>query len=286
MAFTRYPGATNRTTDFTSSGTWTCPSGVYSAEFFVVGAGGGGGGTGGNGATDRTACGGGGGGAVKRVTLATTPGTSYTITIGAKGTGGANNPGNNGGTTLVALSGTTLISCWGGQGGSGYVTGTRTFPTAALTIAGGGGNAETSTGTIVNAGGGGGAFPFIPNTYNLMARQTEYATPGEGSPGGTRSSVLTTARYSTPGAMGIDGYGAGGGGGQVQDAGPAVGNNIGGSIFAGNGGYRTSAGSSAGGSAVANTGCGGGGAAQHNTATTTIAGGDGADGLVRITYFA
>ena len=92
-------------TIFTANGTWSAPVGVTSAQVILVGAGGGGGG-----GSAAVAGGGGGAGAVVVKNLTVTPGTSYTITIGAGGQGGQGSltsatdvlstlPGGNGGTT-------------------------------------------------------------------------------------------------------------------------------------------------------------------------------------------
>ena len=64
---------------FTASGTWTAPTGVTQVEYLVVAGGGGGGMAGG---------GGGAGGLLTATGLSVTPGTSYTVTVGAGGTGG------------------------------------------------------------------------------------------------------------------------------------------------------------------------------------------------------
>ncbi len=95
---------------------WTCPSGVFWLEECVVtGAGGGGGGGtstqgGGNGAAGGTA----------RGRVAVTPGTIYTIIVGAPGAGGAAGV-NSGGSG--ALSSAFGLSATGGQGGQDAGTG-------------------------------------------------------------------------------------------------------------------------------------------------------------------
>ena len=82
-------GGTTVIVSFTAgSGTWLCPTGVTKADYLVV-AGGGGGGSG-------IAGGAGAGGFRTGTGLSVTAGTSYTVTIGAGGAGGAavvNNPG-------------------------------------------------------------------------------------------------------------------------------------------------------------------------------------------------
>ena len=84
--------------EFTTSGTWTAPSGVNTVEVLAVAGGGGGGGggcsMGGTGSLGNTTArpsgrggGGGGGGEVVLRRLSVTPNTAYTVTIGAGGTG-------------------------------------------------------------------------------------------------------------------------------------------------------------------------------------------------------
>lgn len=277
MGFTKFPLPTNRTVDFTSSGTWICPAGVYSAEFFVVGAGGGGGGTGVSGATMYAVAGGGGGGAVKTVNLSVTPGTSYTITIGAKGTGASNAVGGNGGFTEVLNGATVLVRAFGGQGGGGCVSGSATQPTLSRTVGGAGGQANSEQASAQIGGGGGGAVLGYNDTT-----VTNVLNAAEGARGRAATATVNQ-QYQTFGSGGINGYGAGGSGGAALASASAY-NISGASYFAGVGNYQTATGLGNGTAAVANTGCGGGGGSSHTNAGST-SGGNGADGLVRINYF-
>lgn len=96
---------------FTSSGSWTAPTGVTRVEAIVVGPGGGGGGY--NTSTAFPGSNGGSGG-VAIGNYAVTPGTSYTVTIGAGGAAGGNNAnGSGGGTTSFG----SFASATGGGGG-------------------------------------------------------------------------------------------------------------------------------------------------------------------------
>jgi hypothetical protein len=118
---------------YTASGTWTKPAGLRFLEVEVVGAGGGGGGAGATTAADYSAgAGGGGGGYAKIVYAAAALSASHAYTIGAAGLGQSGANGTNGGTTTFnTISGgggfggqclptrTTMISNFGGQGGSG-----------------------------------------------------------------------------------------------------------------------------------------------------------------------
>jgi hypothetical protein len=293
VGFSVYPVATNRVKEFTSSGTWVCPSGVYAADFLVVGAGGAGGGVGSSGLLNTCVGGGGGGGAVKKVTLSTTPGTSYTVTIGAKGTGTGAAAGGNGGFTEILNGATTLIRSFGGRGGAGInATLTVVSSTATGNVAGGGGQSTAPTSvTPTSGGGGGGALattPFFATTYYDSPSTSTEGLLNVGLEGSYGKLKGTTGNiYYTLGTAGIDGYGGGGGGGFYdtnvsrnalpQSAAP---------YGAGAGAVLTAASTSAvGTAALANTGGGGGGAASDKL-TTSRAGGDGADGLVRIVYFA
>ncbi|MDP7366366.1 MAG: hypothetical protein QGH83_03810, partial [Candidatus Pacebacteria bacterium] len=107
-------GGLNSVQAFTSSGTWTRPSGVTKVNIFVVGGGGGGG----------SAClayggaGGGGGGTCIKYTLDVSSISSATVTIGAAGSGGAN-PGNGGNGGASSWSGGGIA--YTGNGGSGGI---------------------------------------------------------------------------------------------------------------------------------------------------------------------
>lgn len=92
--------------EFTSSGSWTCPSNVTMVG--LIGCGGGGGGSGSNGAM-------GGSGAPLGIKLVTVvPATVYSVTIGGGGSGGSSGGhGNNGGDTSFD----SLATFKGGRGG-------------------------------------------------------------------------------------------------------------------------------------------------------------------------
>jgi len=111
-------GELYRVVVFTSSGTWTKPSGVRKVLVEVYG--GGGGGSGSN--SNYMSGGGGGAGGVAIKLIDVTSVTSVSVTVGAGGTGGTpiSLPGGNGGTSSFG----TYCSATGGSGGNGTSGGT------------------------------------------------------------------------------------------------------------------------------------------------------------------
>ena len=98
---------------FTSSGTWTKPSGISKVLVYVIGGGGGGGGSSGSSNVNEAGAGGGGGGcAVELIDVSSI--SSETVTIGAGGAGGA---GDSDGTTGGTSSFGSHCSATGGVGG-------------------------------------------------------------------------------------------------------------------------------------------------------------------------
>ena len=80
-----WPGIVSTvSTSFTASGYWTAPAGVTQVDYLVVAGGAGGGGNGASG-------GGGAGGFRTGTALTVVPGTTYAVTVGAGGAGGAVN---------------------------------------------------------------------------------------------------------------------------------------------------------------------------------------------------
>jgi hypothetical protein len=137
---------------------WIAPLNIYVVEYLVVGGGGGGG----NG-FDTGGGGGGGGGMVLTGTLIITPESTYSVTVGNGGTGGANTRVNNDGTdgnssifhTITALGGgfgkgSRTQTTDSGFGGAGAIN-----PSTATIGGSGGGNIGTAVGG--SGGGGGGA---------------------------------------------------------------------------------------------------------------------------------
>jgi hypothetical protein len=111
---------------FNASGNYTVPAGK--TKIAIVGCGGGGGGAAGS-PSGGVKAGGAGGGVFSIREITTTPGTVYSVTVGAAGNGAASvgaysNPGNgnSGGSTVFG----SILTATGGQGGTGTAPGEYT----------------------------------------------------------------------------------------------------------------------------------------------------------------
>lgn len=239
--------------------TWTVPTGVTSVEYLVVGGGGGGaGGLGGGG--------GGGGGFLAATGYAVTSGNSYTITVGAGGTGtnGDDLKGGTGGNsvfdTIVAYGGGGGgdINGAGVNGGSGGGSG-RDAASAGGGIGSQGYNGGNTPGTSWASGSGGGGAGQAGGNGSVTGSGADAAVGGKGGDG--KASLITGPVV----------YYAGGGGGStaggtVAGAGGLGGGGAGGAEIAGSSG-------------TANLGGGGGGGRNGS-------GGAGGSGIVIIRYIA
>lgn len=184
----------------TSSGTYTTPSGCRSIKVMAVG----GGGAGGGGATggSSSAAGAGGGGGAFLIKYITSPSATYSYGVGAGGTVGSagSNSGNNGGDTTFGT-----LTAAGGSGGTGGAA--RTTITIEQNGGGGGG---TATNGDINVNGQTGAFGWCISGSQAAA-------------GAGGSSVLGIGGYSvgntTSAGNSGTGYGAGGSGGVLINAG-------------------------------------------------------------------
>jgi len=215
-----------------ASNSITTPN-ILSAQMLIVGGGGASGGTAGTGAP----AGGGGGGGIIAATTSLTPGTTYTITVGAGGNG-------------VTNYGNTHVTLAGGSGGNSSITGTNLNPVVtgyiALTtmtvtavtngilsvgqiITGTGVAANTTITSILTGSGGVG-------TYTVSVSQTA---------GSVGSPITLTGAYTAVGGGGGGGGntgtatvgGSGGGGGSAAAAnGIAPQGNNGGAAAGGGGG--------------------------------------------------
>lgn len=229
------------------------PANVTAADYLVVGGGAGGGSDGG---------GGGGAGSLKTATgLSVTPGTGYTVTVGAAG-----------------IAGTVASPSYGGPGG------VSTFSSVSTGQAGGGGGGvggeRNGVSATANGGSGGGGWRSATTTPgNAVAPGNNggSVTNGIGSGGGGDASAGASASGDGGGATSnsITGsaisYSGGGGGGRVSGGGTVGGT---GGTNAGNGGGSSTAATAG----TANRGGGGGGGYDSN------AGAAGGSGIVGLTY--
>lgn len=190
------------TETFTSSGTFTVPSGVTNlVAVAAVGAGGGGAGGSLAGARqqgqNRAGGGGGGGGAPYLLLRDVALGTATSVTIGI-GAGGA------GGTAVVATKPASNNTTYAIAGGVGAAGGNTTFGSL-FTISGGGGGGAAATPSIaalgVAAGTGGAAGSFTASFFTATP-----GTPFTTATGGVGGSASTVNTFSQAGTAG--GYGA------------------------------------------------------------------------------
>ncbi|UAY50643.1 PKD-like domain-containing protein [Ferruginibacter albus] len=201
------------TNTYNSSTTWTCPIGVSSITVECWGAGGAGGG-----ATANPSSGGGGGGGsyVKNTSIAVTPGTTYTITVGAGGSG-STGAGQAGGDSWFGS--TTTILAKGGNGGNGASSTNQTATGAAAVTTGNvgatspfnyyGGAGGTGSSNGGSGGGGGSSAGTGSNGNNASGRNGGSAPTGgfAGADGSTSS-----------GSGSNGGVGAGGAGGKASSS--------------------------------------------------------------------
>lgn len=165
---------------FAASSTWLCPAGVTSVDIVLVGGGGGGG----TGTTNNTGPSGGYGALAYVRNMAVTPGTNYTVTLGA---GGAANASGG-------ASSFNGVTCGGGVaagGASGTVTGGATVATTGFEWSG------------VLA-----SYPFSSNIVSGIysaARQDEGLRPNSVNGGGNTALAYTFAGTYSPGSGGQGG---------------------------------------------------------------------------------
>lgn len=205
--------------------TWTAPAGVTSINVQLWGGGGGGAATG-----VANGSGGGGGGAFTNSTIAVTPGTTYTLQVGAggaKGTGCATPTDGTDGTNSWFNDSTTLFANAGkggkapvGAAGLGGLGGTATSG-AGITSYSGGDGSVGGTSIVLGPGGGGGGGSSAGTSANgvngspavITAAQTLGGGGGIAPPGGGYGGQGGGYNNMNGLLNGVDGFAPGGGGG-------------------------------------------------------------------------
>jgi len=196
------------TDSFTTAGstTWTCPTGVTTATVECWGGGGSGGaGINGGGTTSSSNAGGGGGGAYVIKAVSVTPGTVYTVVVGAGGAAGtSSNPGGDSSfaTSLaVAKGGSAGVSVSGpSSGGAGGAGGSASASTGDTKFSGG--NGATATSGTGPGGGGGSSAGTGANGNNGSGGTAGTAPTGGGAGGAGATSSANGVGASTPGGGG------------------------------------------------------------------------------------
>jgi hypothetical protein len=254
---------------------------TYSADFLVIAGGGAGGGDyrgGGGGAggyrSSNATYGSSGGGGSAEASLTFTPGTVYTVTVGAGGTGVTGTDGNNGNSSSISGTGITTITSTGGGGGGNYNGGSGTVGKTGGSGGGAGcatNNPAGGSGTA-NQGFGGGNGNETPPYYvgggggGAGAVGVASGTGAGGTSGDGGNGVASTITGSSVTRAG------GGGGGNYNLGNVTIGGTGGGG--AGGSGDTPYVNGTAG---TANTGGGGGGSSGNDT---TGIGGNGGKGVV------
>jgi hypothetical protein len=286
-------GVTKKVSTFTSTGTFTAPSNCSSVEITLVGGGGGGGGARYGGNNSMRIGGGGGGGLVVKKQLSVTPGTSYTVTIGAGGSGGTLSAAGSVGSDSSFGSLATALG-----GGSGASRNGQTSVTYHAVPRGTGGGAWGQQNGLSGAGGGaaGSALqygyntavnyqPFLMSTGSVVVAANNNRGQGGGAGGQPFPTSSTNTAVGIAG-IGIDGFGNGAAG--------TYGTTDGTLNFYVSSGYANqlpqaiNQGSANGTAATANTGDGGNGGCSANINDEPqgdATGGAGGSGICIVTYW-
>ncbi len=265
---------------FTSSGTFSVPSGVSSVNVLVIAGGGGGGGSAG--------AGGGAGGLIYRPSFPVTPGGTVSVTVGSGGAHGGydqsqnaiNKPSQTGQDSVFGT-----LTAKGGGGGSG---GRGMTQPGSPGGSGGGargssnGNSHWGTATQPTQPGDSGTYGFGNRGGEGRSGPSGYAGGGGGGSGAVGTDALINGSQCGQGGAGkaynISGSSvtyAGGGGGSGESGAQ-------GGQGAGGGGAGHPGGGGAGQNATANRGSGGGGGSTQGPNADD--GGNGGKGIVIVSY--
>jgi len=192
------PGSNAGSQLFFSSGTFTAPAGVTSVTVELWGGGGGGGGGGGAvgdlaqmlnfvGPNIGGGGGGGGSGGHKKSTVSVTPGSNYTVTVGAGGSGGA------GGASISSFTSTDFVCGNNGSSGSN------------------GGSSNVAGLVAVSGGSGGqGGHPACRDKEGIGGKGADGGNGGTAGEGGSNGTV--GSRWDGGGGGGFGVFGQGGSG--------------------------------------------------------------------------
>jgi hypothetical protein len=190
------------TDTFTTSGTWTVPANVFSADFEAWGGGGAGGGTSANGSGGS---GGAGGQYSIKSAVTTNAGDNYTVTVATTVAGGTGAGATGNDSQVTNPSSTVFIRAKGGAGGAANTgaagTGSTTNGIGDNVKAGGNG----ATGTATLSGGGGGGAGSTGNGGNASGTTAGTGTSTNGGNGGAGSTVTAVGNAG-------NNYGGGGSG--------------------------------------------------------------------------
>lgn len=193
------------TATFGTSGTWTAPPGVTSVQAECWGEGG----NGGTSAHGSHSGGGGGGGEyAENTSVPVTPGSVYSFTIGAGGSGTA---------TVFTGDSSTVVTAHPGGNSPGQAAGSAGTGSTAPVHFDGGAGAAGSLGSSV-AGGGGGSSAGAGAPGGAGSGATGGTAPSGGGNGGAGGTSLAAGTAGTaPGGAG----GGGGSGGSINHSGGA-----------------------------------------------------------------
>lgn len=230
------PGTPQGQQIFTTSGTFTVPTGVTQVSAVVVGGGGGGAGSDGDRNEGNT---GGGGGGLAYGTFTVTPGESLTVTVGAAGAAApSGGDGGAGGTTTIARGVTTLLSGGGGQGGLERSTAARAGGASGGTERDGGGTGGSSgSATDDNSGSGGGGAAGYSGNGGAGGSNGGSGSAGSGG-GGAGGNSATTGTADGGGGVGLLGEGSNGAPSGGGGSGGAANSGFNGGNYGGGGGAR------------------------------------------------